>query len=133
MAPGDVIMRIRRGSDGAEFNLKQQCSHENDNLEYETEVSNPGAVDTILSLLGYTPAVEVKKVRRKAKWGQYEICLDQVERLGSFVEIEKMAEPEADPVAVRAELFAELAKFGLTEKDEEKRGYDTQIELLDRK
>jgi len=130
---GDVIMRIRRMGNKAQFNLKQQCSREMDNIEYETVVEDPEAIHGILVALGFQPSVEVKKVRRKGKLGEYEICLDQVEKLGTFIELEKMAADDADVERVREELFRELESLGLSRTDEETRGYDTQIYHLNLK
>ncbi|MDP3947587.1 MAG: class IV adenylate cyclase [bacterium] len=124
---GDVIVRIRRQDNKAELNLKQQCSNEMDNLEYETEVKDPDATHQMLLLLGWRPSVEVKKIRRKGKIGSYEICLDRVEELGDFVELENMTEDDADPNKVREELFGVLESLGLSRQAEEIRGYDTQI------
>jgi len=124
---GDIIIRIRRQDDKAELTLKQQRSNESDNLEYESEIKNPDAVHQMLLLLNWYPATEVKKIRRKGKLGLYEICLDRVEELGDFIEIENMADENADPKLIRRELFAAAAPFGLSPADEETRGYDTQI------
>ena len=124
---GDIMLRIRYLKDIAEFNLKQQRSNEMDNLEYETEVGDPKAMHNILLMLGYKPEVEVKKIRRKGKIGEYEICLDEVEKLGSYVELEKLTSDDANPEKVREELFGVLESFGLSRKDEETKGYDTQI------
>lgn len=130
---GDVILRIRKQDHNTEFNLKQQKSSEMDNLEYETEISNLEAMDNILKALGWFPEVEVKKVRRKGKLGEYEICLDRVEELGDFIELEKFTDDNADPDEVREELFKVLEKFGLSREDEEVRGYDNQIICLHKK
>ena len=127
---GDVIIRIRHLKDSARLTLKQQRSGEGDNLEYETEVSDPKAVHSILTTLGWNPVVEVKKIRRKGKLGEYEICLDDVEKLGTYVELEKMESDNADPEKVREELFLVLESFGLSRTDEEIRGYDTQLYQL---
>jgi len=124
---GDIIIRIRHLKDKAELNLKQQCSSEMDNLEYETEVKDPEEMNKILLTLGYSPIVEVKKTRRKGKLGEYEICLDEVEQLGTFVELEKMADDNTNPEKIKEELFVELESLGLSRKDEETKGYDTQI------
>ncbi|MEK7586712.1 MAG: class IV adenylate cyclase [Patescibacteria group bacterium] len=124
---GDVIIRIRHLKDSAQLNLKQQRSGEMDNLEYETEVKDPKEMHKILETLGWKPVVEVKKLRRKGKLGEYEICLDQVEKLGTFIELEKLTADDADPLEVREELFRELESLGLSRFDEETRGYDTQI------
>lgn len=127
---GDVILRIRRLKDVAQLNLKQQRSSEGDNLEYETEVKDPEEVHNMLTILNWYPAIEVKKMRKKGKLGEYEFCLDQVEQLGTFVEIEKLTSDDADPEEVREELFKELESLGLSREDEEIRGYDTQIYQL---
>lgn len=124
---GDIIMRIRYLEGRAEFNLKQQRSSEMDNIEYETEVKDPESMHKILVTLGYAPEVEVKKMRRKGKLGEYEICLDEVEKIGSYIEIEKLTSDDADPEEVKEELFQVLESIGLSRSDEETRGYDTQI------
>ena len=124
---GDVIIRLRHLAGITELNLKKQRSSEMDNLEYESSVADPEAMHQILLILGWQPVVEVKKVRRQAKLGEYEICLDQVEQLGNFVELEKLTLDDADPVVVREELLAELETLGLERQWEEAKGYDTQI------
>lgn len=127
---GDVIIRIRRLKHVSQLNLKQQRSSEGDNLEYETEVKDPEEVHNMLVTLNWYPAIEVKKMRKKGKLGEYEFCLDTVEQLGTFVEIEKLTSDDADPEAVKEELFKELESLGLSREDEEIRGYDTQIYQL---
>lgn len=127
---GDNIIRIRRQDNRAELTLKQQRSNESDNLEYESEIKNPDAVHQMLLLLGWYPTTEVKKIRRKGKFGSYEICLDRVEKLGDFIEIEKLTGDDADPESTRQELFDAAAPLGLSPADEETRGYDTQISQL---
>ena len=128
---GCIILRIRKENGVSIINLKKQRSYEMDNIEYETEVKDGEAIHNILLLLGWTPEVEVKKVRKKGKLKEYEICLDRVEKLGDFVELEKLTDENADPEKVREELFKELEKFGLTKDQEETKGYDTQIYQLE--
>jgi adenylate cyclase class 2 len=130
---GDIIMRIRYYPDRAVLTLKQQKSGEMDNLEYETDVKEPDEMHSILLAIGYEPIVEVDKVRRKGKFGEYEICLDDVKRLGTFVELEKMTSEDADPQVVREELFAAIETLGLSRSDEETKGYETQLYLLETK
>ncbi len=101
-----------------------------DNLEYETEIKNPEAMQKILITLGYTPKIEVKKLRRKGELEGFKFCLDEVEKLGSYIEIEKLTEDNADPQKVRNEIFEFIEFLGLSRSDEETRGYDTQIYFL---
>ncbi|KKW10085.1 MAG: Adenylyl cyclase CyaB [Parcubacteria group bacterium GW2011_GWB1_49_7] len=130
---GDIIMRIRRMKDKIQLNLKQQRSNEGDNLEYETEIDDAEETSKILETLGWVPMIEVRKIRRKGKLGIYEICLDDVEKLGTYVELEKLCPDDANPEKVREELFKELEMLGLSRADEELRGYDTQIYQLELK
>ena len=131
---GNTVMRVRRQGDSSEFNLKKQLSGgELDNLEYETKVSNPDAVHLILKELGYEPQVEVKKRRIKCKLDKYEICLDEVERLGSFVEIEELTSDDVDPKEIQEKLIGILEDLGLSRENIETRGYDTQVYHLDNK
>ena len=128
---GDIIPRLRRENDSiVEFNVKQQQSSELDNLEYETRVEDGEAIHRILGVLGYTPQIEVKKIRRKGRLGEYEICLDEVEGLGSFVELEALTDDDADPVKIQEELLDKLGSFGISRDKLEVRGYDTMLYQL---
>ncbi len=130
---GDFVLRIRRENRRALLTLKQQRTHELDNTEIETEIGDPDAMHRTLLLLGCTPVVEVRKARRKGKLKGYEICLDEVEKLGAFVELEKLTGDNDDPMEVTEELLRTLEDLGLSRKDRERQGYDTQIYKLEHK
>lgn len=127
---GHLAIRIRREGGIVKFTLKQQKSNEMDNLEYETKIDDAEALNKILGALKWKPQLEVKKVRKKGMLGEYEICLDRVEGLGEYLEVEKMTKDDVNPDEVRKELFLAIKPFGLTEEDEETRGYDTLIYQL---
>lgn len=126
-------VRVRTANGIVVFNLKQERTGETDNIEHETEVSDGAALHEILLCMGYLPQVEILKSRQKGKFGDYEICLDDVARLGNFIEVEKMVSDDADPEVIREELFKIAESIGLSRSDEEKRGYDTQIWEKNRK
>ena len=140
---GHIAVRIRNQEGVSILTIKQQRSNELDNIEYETIVEDGETMHQILLLLGWKPEVEVKKIRKKGKLlvprslgevgGEYEICLDRVEQLGDFVELEKLTNDSADPDKVVEELFEALKPYGLSRAEEEKRGYDTQIYQLKNK
>ncbi len=67
-------------------------------IEHEVTVDDPIKMMDILTSIGFRPEVNVKKTRQKAYFNEYEICLDQVEGLGSFIELEKMTEENAEKV-----------------------------------
>ena len=130
---GDIIVRIRRDDKGALFTLKQQCTNELDNIEHETRIADPDNLHEALLLIGFVPMVEVKKIRRTGKLGGDEICLDEVEEIGSFMELERLTDGDADAAEVAEELYKKLESLGLSRRDEEKRGYDTQMYQLRKK
>lgn len=125
---GNIIIRIRHLKNKSEFTLKQTAKLHK--IEYETAIENPEAMNNILLTLGYTPEVEVKKFRRKGKLAKYEVCLDEVENLGTFIELEELTDENTNPRKVREELFGALETLGLSRADEETLGYDEQIYWL---
>lgn len=130
---GDVFIRIRTQNGASELTLKQQRGPGLDKIEHETKIEDSQAMHQILLLLGWKPVVEVKKKRKKGKLGEYEICLDEVEGLGNFVELEKMTDDKnADPDKIKEELFEALKPFGLSQKDEEIKGYDILMYYLNK-
>ena len=128
LQPGRNILRIRKNNDKFIFTIKQSLKNELDSHERETEIADPAEFREALLLMGYKPVVKINKVRRKAKYNGYEICLDEVAGLGSFVEVEKIVDEE-DSEKVQDELFEFLETLGIKREDRETRGYDTLIYL----
>ena len=131
---GDTFIRIRKQNGINTLTLKQQRGVGLDKTEHETIIDNSEQMHQILLLMGWKAAVSVIKKRKKGKLGEYEICLDKVEGLGSFIELEKMTDDEnADPGQIKKELFDALRPFELTEKDDETKGYDILMYQLKNK
>lgn len=125
---GKNILRIREHNGTYLFTLKQAQHNELDCIEYETEIADPKEFVEALHLMGYKQVVEIHKVRRKAKYKEYEICVDEVQELGSFVEVEKITDSEnAD--AVQETLFNFLESLGVPREARVTRGYDTMVYL----
>ncbi len=128
--PGTSFLRLRKSKGKVIFNLKQPQRNELDCIEHETEVVDPEQMRNILKYMGYHEAVRVHKKRQKAKYKEYEICVDEVEGLGSFIEVEKMS--DGDGEKVQEELFDFLKSLGVDPKDRVLQGYDTLIYLKNR-
>ena len=56
--------------------------------EISVAVSSGEEFEEILNYLGFFPVAEVRKRREEFEWKGAEICLDEVEGLGQFAEIE---------------------------------------------
>jgi adenylate cyclase class 2 len=120
----DHFLRIREKSDGRFiFTVKKPLSKSVlTKSEHEIEVKNAKELEQAIFLMGYQAANRVVKLRRTAHFGEFEICIDDVEGLGSFIEIEKMSDGNID--LVRKELNEFLFSLGISPNDEVSKGYD---------
>lgn len=92
------------------------------NIEKELEIRNASVMDDIVKLLGFYEFQKIKKTRRKTRYKKYEICLDVIDELGNFIEVEKMT--DEDSAEVQEELFRFLESLGVSRRDRVDRGYD---------
>jgi adenylate cyclase class 2 len=98
-------------------------------LELELEVSSREEMEKILILLGYKAMVRVKKVRRKTQFEKWEICVDEVEGLGSFVELEELSEVTENTQEIRNRMQAFLAELGVGGEEQLNNRYDVLLLL----
>jgi adenylate cyclase class 2 len=90
----DEALRIRIKEEGARLTYKgpKLDSRTKSRLELTVEVEDPSAMEKILAELGFRPSGEVRKRRTKYSLDEITFALDDVEGLGSFLEIEAPAE-----------------------------------------
>jgi adenylate cyclase class 2 len=126
---GSIWLRIRTEDDTkVTFTLKADTGRKLDSIEHEVEVSDAKELENILRAMGNVVYSDLTKTRQKGKWGSVEICVDEVDGLGTYIEAEKLvADHNADYDEVAAELWALLAKLGITKKDHEPNGYDVLL------
>ena len=124
---GTSVLRIREQKGRIVFTLKKDRSNELDCIEKEIEVNDKNTLEEIIELLDYEKTVEVHKKRQKGKYGDYEICLDEVDGLGFFIEVEKMSDEDGEKV--QNELFDFLKKLGIEDEDRVFYGYDSMVWL----
>ena len=120
----DHFVRIREKSDGRFiFTVKKPLSREVlTKAEHETEIKDAKELEKALFLMGYQIANKVIKVRRTTEFKDFEICIDEVEDMGLFIEVEKMSDENVD--LVRKELNEFIASLGVLLEDEVHKGYD---------
>jgi adenylate cyclase class 2 len=111
------------GNDEILFTFKRPLSNGLDKLEHEVAVGDAGELEEILKEIGFHEASLIKKVRRKTNYKGYEICIDVVDELGSFIEVEKIAD-DVDSAKVQDEMFLLLRSFGVKPEDRIMVGYD---------
>ncbi|MDQ5953282.1 MAG: adenylate cyclase, class 2, partial [Patescibacteria group bacterium] len=124
--PNWNIFRIRKQDDKFLLNMKHKASQSSqDNHELESLIDNSAEVAHMLDRLGYSFGVNIRKKRRIAKYNNLEICLDEVYKLGNFIEIEMLCKNEVNVADVQLQLWDVLLKLGIKPKDRVYKGYDT--------
>jgi adenylate cyclase class 2 len=120
----DVFLRIRV-KDGTKvlFTLKKRGINDLDAIEHETEIASKDEMREAILLMGYQEAVRISKSRVTTRYNDCEICLDIVEGLGSFIEVEKLV-TEGDSEQIQKDLYAFLFSIGIEESDKVHHGYD---------
>lgn len=115
------------------FTVKKPLENEMSCAEYEIHIDNAEELKGMMELLHYKQGVTVKKTRRTCTLGEYTITLDDVDRLGSFIEIERVVD-DGDALGMQEEMFR-FAKehFGLEKDAATMRGYDILMHYLDNK
>ena len=108
---GVTFARLRAQDSRVLFTVKVPRANELDCIEHETVVDDRAAMHEVLLLMGFVPTVRIVKVRRLGTWDGMQVCLDTVDGLGTFVEMERMvAESEsADVQAAMDRRARELA------------------------
>jgi adenylate cyclase, class 2 len=122
---GDPVLRIRQTKGKVIFTLKKSQKVELDKIEKEVTVDNADELRDLIDHLDFHKVIEVRKTREKTTYKDMEICLDQIEGLGSFIELEKMSEKDGEEVQV--ELFEFLSTLGIEKKDQVTNGYDVLL------
>jgi len=90
--------------------------------EFETFVDEKNTIE-ILHALGFSEAGAVRKSREVFRAGDITVCLDSVEGLGEFLEVEIVAGEEQELGPIRLKLFELLKQFGVREEDSIRTSY----------
>lgn len=124
---GSIWLRVRKLNDKIEMNLKKQAVKKSESQEIEFEVSDYEKANIFLKTLGYKEWVRVNKKRRYSKYLNANICIDEVERLGSFVEIEYLIAEEDKKINYEDELLQIATELGIDISKRVNSHYDTMI------
>ena len=120
---GENVLRIRK-QDGVNYiTLKQRLNH----LEYETIVEDENVVSNIFLALGYHKLVQVDKFRKETHINGFNITIDEVDKLGCFVEIEKLTEDSEKIEEIKNDILEFAKVLGLCKEDIETKKYDTMM------
>ncbi len=85
---GGIVARIRGIDDKHVLEFKEISREKNSGIELKHEISDVNAVILFLNKLGFEESFSIIKQREKYRSGELSICLDDVEKLGLFLEVE---------------------------------------------
>ena len=134
--PGSKIMRVRDvlNPETGELQrslmtLKVEGQAKLVSDEYEFVVSDGNAARQMLTALGWQEIVTVDKARLESKTEDYTICIDEVAKLGLFIELEVLTEDSADVKNIQQQMCNFLKNLNIDGKLW-KIPYDTSIRNL---
>lgn len=123
----DVFLRVRvENGAKAILTAKKPITKSAEQLvkhEHEVVVDSADEARGILELLGLHENVRIKKVRQTAVLGDMHICIDDIEGLGVFIELERMG-AESEATRMQQEMNEFLGLLGISPADQVKKGYD---------
>ena len=136
ITPGSKIMRVRDvlNPETGELQrslmtLKVEGQTKLVSDEYEFAVDDGNVAHQMLTALGWQEVVTVDKVRLESKTKDYTICIDEVAKLGLFIELEILTEDDANAGDIQQQMYTFLKNLNI-DGELWKIPYDTSIRNL---
>ncbi|MCY9785239.1 CYTH domain-containing protein [Nocardiopsis sp. EMB25] len=124
---GRTFARLRSLDSGAHvFTTKTPLANSMECAEHETVVADRDQMHAAVLAMGYEPTVRIVKHRRTGAAGPIGVCVDTVEDVGTFVELELVIDDDRDGLTVQAELDAWARGLGV-ELERTTDTYDTLV------
>lgn len=92
--------------------------------EYEFPIENSFSAMEMLESMGLEKIVKVSKKRKEYKLGKFSICLDNIEGLGNFIEVERLCE---DAQKGKEEIRELMQNISINDGDIIQKGYITML------
>lgn len=124
---GEPLMRLREEDGRSIFTYKRTILDSNNRLEHETGITDPKAIEAILTEINWNLAIVFDKIRYEFRSRSFTYVLDTLEDLNQqFLEIEYVL--PADDLDAERKIFAEARSLGINpEMQIERKNYATLI------
>jgi adenylate cyclase class 2 len=122
--PGDYLIRLRYTDTKTVLNMKHLTTQDGVWNEVETLVQDGAVVEEIITEIGAELAVTVTKNRRMTRNAELEVIIDEIDELGTFLELSVEGD-DLDVPAARQTINDFLKKLGIAPERVELRGYPT--------
>jgi len=119
--PGSAIARIRYSPSEITLNMKRLTDQDGVWEEIETTIHDGDVAELIMVAMGAEPVVVVRKKRRSGRFGEIEVQIDEVEHLGTYLEVAMQVDQESS--RARQLIDQLLRELGIPADRVELRGY----------
>jgi adenylate cyclase class 2 len=123
---GVPFVRLRTVNDRHTFTLKRPAENALACEEFETVVIDRDQMHRAIEAMGFYATERIVKVRRTAELPGLSLCVDEVDGLGTFLELERMVPVDVPGEAVQAELAAFVNALGIEARRTEET-YDSLV------
>ncbi|MDG4793080.1 CYTH domain-containing protein [Micromonospora sp. WMMD1082] len=111
---GVPFARLRTERGRHLLTVKTPVANELSCVEHETEVADRTQMHAAVQQMGFYPTVRIRKTRRTAAYGQMSLCVDEVDGIGTFLEIERLVNVGEHGERVQAEMHRFATTLGVT-------------------
>ncbi|WFE59547.1 class IV adenylate cyclase [Micromonospora sp. WMMD712] len=94
--------------------VKTPVANELSCVEHETEVVDREQMHAAIQQLGFYPTVRIRKTRRTAMLGLLSLCVDEVDGIGVFLEIERIVDAGEAGEGIQVELDRFAGELGVS-------------------
>jgi adenylate cyclase class 2 len=119
--PGSAITRIRYTPSEITLNMKRLTRHGGIWEEVETRIQDGDVAERVMEAIGAELVVVVRKTRRSGQFGEIEMQIDDVEELGTYLEV--AVQVDQDTHRARELIDQLLRELGIPADRVELRGY----------
>ncbi|MFI7437826.1 class IV adenylate cyclase [Micromonospora haikouensis] len=94
--------------------VKTPVANELSCVEHETEVVDREQMHAAIQQLGFYPTVRIRKTRRTTMLGLLSLCVDEVDGIGVFLEIERIVDAGEAGEGIQVELDRFAGELGVS-------------------
>ena len=123
---GVPFARLRTVGGRHVFTVKRPAENVLSCEEHETVVADRDQMHQAILTMGLWPTVRIVKTRRTATFGDLVVCVDELDGLGVFLEVERMVPGGMAGEAVQEELSRFVASLGI-EAEQTDQTYDSMV------
>jgi adenylate cyclase, class 2 len=126
---GVPFARLRTVEGRHTFTVKRPAENVLSCEEHETAVADRDQMHLAILAMGFWPTVRIVKTRRTGELGDLAVCVDELDDLGVFLEVERMVPDEIPGEAVQAGLSRFVESLGI-EAEQTAQTYDVLVRGL---